>query len=93
MKNAMNRATPRSIGVARAVELMHLDDDWHPWLTTHRIDTIFCHTLTPMNATLTVWEAQCYDQIDGVIMWTADGGVSSHIEMIETSPGKAWWLE
>lgn len=72
---------------------MHLDDDWHPWLTTHRIDTIFCHTLTPMNATLTVWEAQCYDNVDGVIMWTADGGVSSHIEMIETTPGKAWWLE
>ena len=81
------------ITVQRAAELITRDPDFRPWLVAHGLDRIWCHTLTPMNEQLTVWRADCYDHVDGVIVYTTDEGPATTSQIIETSPGKAWWLQ
>ena len=93
MRAAMRRAKSPTITLQRAVELMRLDDDWHPWLVKHRLDRIYCHTLVAMNDQYTVWRADCYDNVDGVLVFSAGEEPATVSQMIETDPGKAWWCE
>ena len=92
MRKAVKRAKVPHITVARAVELMTLDDEWPPWLAKHRLDQIFCHTLTPLNERLTVWRADCYETVGNVVVFTAGQNPDTITQIIETDPGKKWWL-
>ena len=80
-----------TIDMPRAVELMRLDDEWHPWLVKHGLDKMFCYMLTPMNGTYTVWRADCYETVDGVLVFSGGEHPPTVSQMIETTPGKAWW--